>query len=188
MINYFKRIFTGYSTVKKNINGIEYKYLYSKKPIFFDPMLMLGEFVYRAKEEVVQNMPLKISKDEILKIFTFPADKILPSVICSFESNGAVVKVSRFTSKEGGYPQSSYYFEMDGIVFSHFKRIYDYGGQLIELKNLLLVDSFESKPPVVGERWLLHGQEDQKVFLEKFGHTQIWYFTDFEKLSFLKLT
>ncbi|RIW12186.1 hypothetical protein D0X99_19715 [Algoriphagus lacus] len=183
MFHYFRKIFTGYTTVKKNMNGTEFRYMYSGKPVFFDPLLMLREFNNRVSEESVQHLDLKTSIDVLNVSFVQPGESDLPSVICICTKNGRELKVSRFTLKDGIHPVSIYLFEENGVSFGSFRRKYDYGSKLHEAgKKLAEVN--QSELDISNEKWLWKGISKECLFLEKFGHTQIWHFIDSEQVDF----
>ncbi|WP_187178024.1 hypothetical protein [Algoriphagus sp. AK58] len=187
MFNYFKKLVTGYSTVKRQLSGVECRYLYSGKPVFFDPFLMIREFMHRAEDKEVQHLPLKVPKTELVPLFSLQGEQDAPSVICTCTHRGNELKVSRFTGKDGLHPFSYYHFEMNGTSFGHFRRKYDYGAQLPELAQKL---SNLNQSPLDNSRyqWFFTSTKGEQVFLEKFGHTQIWYFTDSEKLNIWRIS
>jgi hypothetical protein len=186
MINYFRKILTGYTIVKKNINGVDCRFSYSGKPVFFDPVLMLKEYCNRIAEDSVQHLSLQVSSQDILSIFPNPSAEALPTVICNCVKNGQELRVSRFTSKEGAHPLSFYLFEINGMVVASFRRKYDYGSQLKEVGEKLAMAN-QSSLDLSKEKWLWSRGQHEKLLLEKFGHTQVWHISDFQKLEFFNL-
>jgi hypothetical protein len=181
MINYFRKILTGYTTVKKNVNGKEFRYLYSGKPVFFDPLLMLREFGHRVADESVQRLKLNATSQELISNLPKTQENALPSVICIGTLNGKELKVSRFTQKDGIHPLSIYLFEMDGVLFGSFRRIYDYGTRLSDFGNKFAALN-QSELDLSKEKWLWKGEQGEQLFLEKFGHSQVWHFTDLNQI------
>lgn len=174
MINYFKRLLTGYTFVRKKINGVEYRYKYSGKSIFFDPLLMLKEYQHRSADSPVESISSLPSSKEWESIGDPLKQKDFPSVVCTCLIRGKELRVSRYTSKLGVHPISTYVFELDRTPFGSFRRIYDYGahfpGWYQSLTSLSLVENSTQ------ERFIFQVEHGGVVFLEKFGHTQVWYF------------
>lgn len=177
MINYIKKLLTGYHTVKKKVNGVDAVFAYSDKPIFFDPYGMLKEFKQRSSEPLVQQFPLNISFSEQMLNFPCPSLEDQPNVICRCSQDGREFKVSRFSLKYGIYPLSFYRFELDGTLIGTFRRKYDYGSQIQKIASELASHN-NSEIDADKECWLWENQLGVKVFLEKFGHSQLWSFTN----------
>lgn len=177
MINYFNKLLTGYYAAKKKINGLELRYSYTDKPIFFDPIGMLREFSPRVSDLSVQSFEIKTPFSEPLPEFEFPDENLKPSVICECTKNGMDLKVSRFSMKDDIYPLSFYTFELDGNLIGTFRRKYDYGSQ-IQKTGLKLASLTSTQIDVSREKWLWKSEVGAKLFVEKFGHTQIWFFSN----------
>jgi hypothetical protein len=175
MINLFKKLFTGYTTVSKSFNGKDYRFLYNGKPVFFDPMLMLTELQLR--KNGAKNLPFP--KADYFEAFRpkFPQkeEHLLPSVVCVSSHGKKELKVSRYTYKEGNYPVSQYLFEIDKQVIGEFFRIYDYG--FLTRKYATAVDSGFSEADIDSNCWKWEANENKWIMVEKFGHTQLWYWS-----------
>ncbi|MFN3759907.1 MAG: hypothetical protein ACK4SF_11870 [Algoriphagus aquaeductus] len=177
MINYFKKLFSGYATARRQVSGVICRYQYAGKPVFFDPMLMLREFLHRFSTESVQKEPYTGFEEEINQFFVTPIQEVDPSVICTCEYQGRELKVFRFSLKEGTFPLSIYRFYWGGELLGQFRRKYDYGSQVSELYEEL----YSKYPIQQQEKWtklLFNTQTGGLIFLEKFGHSQLWYFPD----------
>jgi hypothetical protein len=175
MINYFKKLLTGYQTASKKVHGIDLRYTYSDKPIFFDPIGMLKEFKIRVAHEEVQRLMLISPISEALFDFEFPGDDEKPSVICECPLKGMNLKVSRFSLKEGLYPISFYRFELNDEILGTFRRKYDYGSQIQNIGLKLASVTGKAIDLDLG-KWLWQNNQGEQLFVEKFGHTQIWFF------------
>ena len=177
MINYFKKILTGYHTVKKKVSGVEVTFSYSDKPIFFDPFSMIQEFKHRSSEGIVQRLNLQLPFSESLLDFAVPDHDDLPNVICRSIINGSEFKISRFSLKDGIYPISFYRFELDGTLIGTFRRKYDYGSQIQKMASELAQKN-HSEISSDKESWLWENELGEKIFLEKYGHSQVWSFAN----------
>lgn len=184
MINYFNKLLTGYYAAKKKINGIELRYSYFEKPIFFDPIGMLKEYHARVSNESVQRMLLTASISGHLTDFEFPDENLKPSVICECSKHGMKLKVSRFSLKEGIYPMSFYSFEIDGNLIGTFKRKYDYGSQIQKI-GLNIASQTSTEIDLLKEKWLWESDLGEHLFVEKFGHTQIWFFSNSDVMKLI---
>ena len=172
MVNRFKKLFGGYSSIKKGIKGKEYKFLYSDKPIVFDPNQMISD-LNRSENNLV---PRRLDSSETFEtlLSRFPTrDRIdFPSVICEFKTGGLNYSVSRYTSKFDNYPISHYIFEEEKVVKAVFCRIYDYG-YLLNSFATIVEPNFKEEDETVSS-WKWQTQNNVTLYLEKFGHTQLW--------------
>jgi hypothetical protein len=172
MINLFRKLFTGYTTVTKSFNGKDYRFLYADKPVFFDPMLMLTELKLRKNEARSFPMISGATLETIATKFPQKDENLLPSVICVSNFGKNELKVSRYVFKEGNYPVSQYVFEENQSVIGIFFRIYDYG--YLSRKYALAVDpSFLEENPN-SNSWKWESTGSLWAMVEKFGHTQLW--------------
>lgn len=183
MFNYFKKIFTGYSLEKRRMDGVDFNFFYSDKPVFFDPQGMIRELKARLNQAMPQTMLLNLPFSEPLSNLPFPEDSQKPNVICVYQKSGREVKVSRFSIKDGIYPLSFYRFELDGTLIGTFRRKYDYGSQLDTIAETL-AELNNSDLDLSKGNWLWENQEGAKIYLEKFGHSQCWAFENLEFLEF----
>ncbi len=181
MINLFKKLLTGYTTVSKSFNGKDYRFLYNGKPVFFDPMLMLTELQLRKNGAKNLALPKTDSLDKLRSKFPQKEDLLLPSVICVSSFGKKELKVSRYVYKEGNYPVSQYLFEFNNQVIGEFFRIYDYG--YLTRKFASTVDSDFLEPDAEANCWKWEITEKDWIMVEKFGHTQLWYWTGPLELS-----
>lgn len=175
MINYFKKLLTGNQTAKKKVNGIDLRYTYSDKPIFFDPIGMLKEFNTRVAQDEVQQLRIISPISEILLELEFPTEEEKPSVVCECSYKGKNLKVSRYSLKDGLYPISFYRFELDDEFLGTFRRKYDYGSQIQKIGLKLAKETGMAIDLELG-KWLWQNNQGEQLFVEKFGHTQIWFF------------
>jgi hypothetical protein len=173
LLNYFKKLITGYFTVYKKVNGLDFRYSYSGKPVFFDPFSMLEQYKQRSGNESIQGLRLAGARAEPFPDFVYPADGDLPSVICEGVKDGHEFKTERYTFKDGIYSVSFYRFELDGNLAGTFRRQYDYGSQLQKFA-VIIASLNQSDLNPDKENWLWRGSRGEEIFLEKFGHSQLW--------------
>lgn len=172
MINLFRKLFTGYTTVTKSYNGKEYRFLYSDKPVFFDPMLMLSELKLRKAESKPLSTAPFSDLATLLSKFPQKEENLLPSVVCTSTSGKTELKVSRYVFKEGNYPVSQYVFEQNSQVIGVFFRIYDYG--YLTRSYALAVDPDFKEENLTVNSWKWEANAPLWAMVEKFGHTQLW--------------
>lgn len=175
VIHYFKRFFSGQTYVDKRIGGVKFRYSYSDKPIFFDPLKMLEEFKLRSSEEFIQHLELKTSILEPFPDFVYPGEKDSPSVQCTCTKNGKELKTTRFSFKGGVYQVSFYRFELNGNLVGTFRRQYDYGSQIQNI-GLKIASVTQSSIDLEKGKWLWGTETGARIFVEKFGHSQLWVF------------
>lgn len=175
MINYFKKLLTGYQTARKKVNGIDFRYTYSDKPIFFDPIGMLKEFKTRVANGDVQQLTVISPISEALLELDFPNEEEKPSVVCECVFKGKNLKAFRYSLKNGLYPISFYRFELDKEHLGTFRRKYDYGSQIQKIGLKISSETGQAIDLELG-KWLCQYKQGEQLFVEKFGHTQIWFF------------
>jgi hypothetical protein len=172
MINLFRKILTGYTTVTKSFNGKTYRFMYSDKPVFFDPELMLTELKLRkAEARSIPSTPFQ-SIETLLTKFPQKEESLNPAVVCISKSGKNEMKVSRYVFKDGNYPVSQYVFERNSVVNGVFFRIYDYG--FLTKKFAQSVDPNFTEDSQTVNSWKWESHPSHWVMVEKFGHTQLW--------------
>ncbi|MFC5191121.1 hypothetical protein ACFPIK_05035 [Algoriphagus aquatilis] len=172
MINLFRKLLTGYTTVTKTFNGKDYRFIYSGKPVFFDPTLMLSELKLRKSvSKSMDTVPFD-QMDTLLKKFPQKEESLMPAVVCISGSGKNELKVSRYVFKEENYPVSQYVFEQNNLVIGVFFRIYDYG--FLTRKYALSVDPNFRDENLSSNSWKWEGKMPLWAMVEKFGHTQLW--------------
>ncbi|MDO8965713.1 hypothetical protein [Algoriphagus sp.] len=181
-MDYFKGFLTGRTYVTKRVAGVNFRYSYSDKPVFFDPFGMLDEFKQRSSDSSVQRIELKTSFSEPFPGFIYPVAKDSPSVQCTCSKNGQELKTTRFTFKNGIYPVSFYRFELNGNLVGTFRRQYDYGAQFQTI-GLHLATIIQSAMDPEKEKWLWETESGAQIFLENFGNSQLWVFQNSELLD-----
>ena len=101
MINLFRKLLTGNSTVTKSFNGEDFKFIYSGKPVFFDPTLMIKELKLRKSEaKSIFTKPFETA-DELLRKFPQKEDSLSPAVVCITGSGKNDSKSPDMFSKKG---------------------------------------------------------------------------------------
>ena len=174
MFEFFKNAFSSSSKGNKLILGVSVRYEFFGKPIYFDPIAMLEEIGLKLKateQEAISKLNLAIEdiKNEELII----QEKLPPAVSAYFTIGKNEIKVQRSVKNFGVQPISRYQFFAGDILFAVFQRRYDYGKDfeacIEKLKeytdNLLMPHSHFVH---------LQNQKSQDIYLEKFGHSQIW--------------
>lgn len=101
-------------------------------------------------------------------------EQLNATVIANYEFKGKKVKAVRSLKTIGNMPCSRYEFFPDENLISVFQRQYDYGKGFAS--TLESMESYGSKPHTQNSNscYWVDGTSRQAIFLEKFGHTQIW--------------
>ena len=172
MINLFRKLLTGYTTVTKTFNGKDYRFIYSGKPVFFDPIQIVQEGKRRLMEAKVRKFSAPHTLDSLDGFFPKKDNSILPTVVCSFKEKKGDYTVSRYVFKEGNYPVSHYVFEKNKTVMGVFFRIHDYG--YLTQKYTLAIDPDLGQAEADLCSWKWESEGSTWTMIEKFGHTQIW--------------
>ncbi len=172
MINRFRKLFSGYASVRKRMNGKEYKFMYSEKPVFFDPNQMISDLIRNESNLNVRDLDSSETFQTILSKFPAMVKDASPSVICEFKAGDSNYLVSRYTFRYDNYPVSYYIFEEEKEMIGAFCRIYDYGSLLNSFAQLVEPDFVEEDETVNSWKW--QTADNVMFYLEKFGHTQLW--------------
>lgn len=176
-MNRILKIFTGYRYEKKKMNGLDLHFSFKGKSIFFDPIEMLKEYKIHVSQNSVERIKTAVDLSEPLLDLKYPEVNDRPSVICECKKSGIDFKVSRYSLKDGVYPLSFYKFEMNDKLVGTFRRKYDNGSDTSSVA-LKLAQYTQTDINKLNENWVWKNDKDQCLFIMKFGHTQIWNFTD----------
>lgn len=173
MINYFRKLISGYTLEKKIFRGQEFRFRFQGKAIFFDPVQMIQEYHNRKANPETYALELSIDRSKLDPFLPEIPQDILPSVICEGKLGNKNFEVSRYTFKRGIQPLSLYRFVLDGQGVGDFYRIYDYGS---ETQNFILkMASLQGDAISLSQESVIWKNNfEESVFIEKFGHTQIW--------------
>ena len=178
VFNYLSKIVTGYQSKMRTIGGVHVHYKFSGKAILFDPIEMLRDLKFKILD--LERFPLSLSQsienidNELLK----GNEKQNATVIASFKLVEKKVKVIRTVKTIDNMPFSRYDFFIDQNLISVFQRQYDYGKGLKSIVQKM--EPYGSKPQTQKTTSFYWSDVNSKqaVFLEKFGHTQIWLIYD----------
>jgi hypothetical protein len=178
VFNYLSKIVTGYQSKIRTIGGVQVHYKFSGKAILFDPIEMLRDLKFKILD--LERFPLILSQsienidNELLK----GDEQQNATVIASFKLEEKKVKVIRSVKTIENMPFSRYDFFLDENLISVFQRQYDYGKGLES--SIQKMEPYGSKPQTQNNTSFYWSDVNSKqaVFLEKFGHTQIWLIYD----------
>jgi hypothetical protein len=183
LLNYFRKFLTGYYTESKKIKGFTFRYSYSGKPVLFDPFTMLEQYRQRSGQESIQRIQLTRALSDPFPDFAYPDDGDLPSVICQGVKDGHEFRTERYTFKDGIYSVSFYRFELDGKLAGTFRRQYDHGSQIQKFAlSIAALNQSDIDPEM--ENWLWKGSKGEEIFVEKYGHSQVWNILNPKLLEF----
>lgn len=173
MLNYFKKLFTGYNRTYQTLNGQDYRFLYKGRKFYFDPVQMVNDLKTQINDPSLSIYSLDSEFTQVEKLIRLPDKALGPSVICEFEINDSLIKVIRITYNDGKHSISHYRFERDGLLLGSFFRKYDYGLS-VEKMGLKMSKLLGIQIDLRQDKWLWKSKEGNFVLVEKFGHSQIW--------------
>lgn len=183
LINYLRNFFTGYEEKTRSIEGIDVHYKFFGKPILFDPIDMLRDLNFRILDPGNFALNLSQSIENIDDDQLISKEQLNATVIANYEFKGKKVKAIRSVKTIGNMPCSRYEFFLDGNLISVFQRQYDYGKGFAG--TLERMESYGSKPHTQNSNsyYWVDGTSRQAIFVEKFGHTQIWVINNADGLD-----
>ena len=173
MKSYFNKLFTGYSIEKREVRGQKILYKYRGRLTFFDPLLMIQECQYRTADSMTYEYELLSSCEEIQKLLPQPSPTDKPSVICEFSKEDQKWLVSRYSLKHENRVVSHYRFEVDGDFMGSLYRVYDNGNFTLNYA-WKIASAIGGGISLSAEKNFWKSKTGQQIFIEKFGHTQIW--------------
>jgi len=183
MLQLFNKWVLGFATSKKTVGGRTYRFKFRDKPVFFDAIGMLGEFKQRVNEQDIQQLELTAELTEVQSSILHPIQDLKPTTISSYSKKGQELVVSRFVLKEGLHSQTVYAFESNREFFGAFQRTYDYGSAFSKF-GMKLAELNQSDLLADSDKWVWKSPGKAILFLEKFGHTQCWFFSKVSLLDF----
>lgn len=177
MKSYLNKLFTGYSLVKREVGGKNFQFRYKGKFTFFDPLLMIKECQYRFQNTATKTHELLVSIQKIQNLFPEITTESKPTVICEFKKGDEIWQVSRFSLKHENRKLSYYRFEVDSIFKGALYRVYD-NGNFTTNYSLKIASAQNSTVSLSSENNCWTSMSGEEIFIEKFGHTQIWIWTN----------
>ena len=183
MINYFRKVFTGYKRVEKVVDGMATTFYYMGQLVRFSPITMIKELRFKQVTEKFTKVSTKLSITEIL-------DRIGPNsgladakIKVHIKENDTLLKVHRHVTKTGNFNTSYYEFYIEDELTAVFLRKYDYGRSFASTVSKIHpeIEITSVKPD---EKYLfIHQEEGNQVIVEFFGHTQVWVILKDTKLN-----
>ncbi|OOG68930.1 hypothetical protein [Algoriphagus sp. A40] len=171
IISFFNSVLSGQKSKSRIIEGFEVSYRYSGKGVLFDPITMLRDLKYKLESNQVTTGELCVSLGEIVDQQLNFNDQLVPTVEAKFKIENEYLKVQRYVMTFESIPCSWYDFFLDQIPLCTFQRRYDYGKDFEMIKEKFA--SFTSnQPSPMSNYW--ENRQNEGLFLEHFGHTQIW--------------
>lgn len=180
LFSFLNNVLSGQKSKARLIDGFEVSYRYSGKAVLFDPITMLRDLKYKLESDQVFTGKLSFGLDEIDEPTLIVKEQLIPSVIAKFKVNGELIEVKRCVRTFETVNCSRYEFFLNQSPLCTFQRLYDYGKGFTSAKEKL-------SPYVNKEDYLTtnfwKNDKDEGLFLEHFGHTQIWQIHSISELS-----
>lgn len=170
MLNYFRKMVSGYQIKTVTIESIEVKIKYSGRFTFFDPISVLKEIISKIEKVNETGNTNEQSISNWSSNIHFYSD-LIPSAVAEFvwENENYVVRryVTRFMSK----PQSIYLLAKDELDYALYFRVYDYGVHFEDIKDYVGaqfdLDLKQNVSDAVMKQEMSNGYS-----LDIFGHTR----------------
>ncbi|MFC5623247.1 hypothetical protein [Algoriphagus winogradskyi] len=183
MINYFRKVFTGYKRVEKVVEGMDTTFFYMGQLVRFSPITMIKELRFKQVTEKFTQVSSKLSITEILDRIGPNSGLANAKIKVHIKEDNTLLKVHRHVTKIGNFNTSYYEFYIEDELVAVFLRKYDYGrsfaSTISKIHPEIVITSVKS-----GEKYLFnHQEEGNQVIAEFFGHTQIWVIVKGIKLN-----
>lgn len=182
ILSFFNQVLSGQRSKARIIDGFEVSYRFSGKPILFDPINMLRELRYRVEKEESVAGELCVEIGQIEESGLILNEKLTPTIVAKLKIGNDFLKVERFVKTFETVPCSRYDFSINQLPLCTFQRMYDYGKNFAQAKEKLAPFNH---PGEMNQTNYWKNNQNEGLFLEHFGHTQLWMIysiTDLQKV------
>jgi hypothetical protein len=185
MLNYFRKLVTGYQLKNIQIENVGVKIRYRGKFTFFDPVSILKEIFVKMDQETPETL---LTNDELISAWSDRKNLIkgiVPIAEAEFIFDDTLYEVRRYVTRYLSKPQSIYFFRKSNEDIAIYFRVYDYGSHFEDIKNYLnekiQLDTFSN---LIGATV----QEEMNLgySLDILGHTRYMMWRGSEHSLFLK--
>lgn len=171
LFSFFNKVLSGQKSKARIIDGFEVSYLYSGKAVLFDPITMLRDLKYKLDSDQVQSGELCVGLGEIEDPYLILEEQLPATVTAKLRIGDDILEIERCVKTFETVPCSRYTFYLNQVPLCTFQRMYDYG------KNFAA--SLERIAPYIHHQSQIEtnfwkNNQNQGLFLEHFGHTQLW--------------
>ncbi|WP_192349013.1 hypothetical protein [Algoriphagus sp. Y33] len=174
MINYFRKIITGYKRRERIVDGEPATFYYVGQMVMFSPVSMLRDLVLKKQTADFAIRTLEIDPLQIQTNIWPLSGKVAAKTKVIMECGSSVLKVYRYAAKLDDVNVSHYEFYVDNEIAAIFHRKYDYGrtfnttaGKIHQKLNSIILKTDE-------KHLFTDIASDTQLILEFFGHTQAW--------------
>lgn len=171
IFSFFNNVLAGQKTKTRIIDGFEVSYRYSGKAVLFDPITMLRDLKYKLESNQISTGELCVSLGEIVDPNLIFKEQLVPTVVAKLNFENESLEVQRCVKTFDTVPCSRYDFLLNQQPLCTFQRMYDYG-KSFALSRERISPFIHDKSNFEDNFWK-NGQ-NEGLFLEHFGHTQLW--------------
>lgn len=171
LFSFFNNVLSGQKSKTRIIDGFEVSYRYRGKAVLFDPITMLRDFKYKLEGGQAKFGELCGGLGEIEDQDLILKEQLPPTVTAKFRIGDEILEVERCVKTFGTVPCSRYTFFLDQNLLCTFQRMYDYGKNFASCRDRLT--PYIHNPSDLETNFWKNNQ-NEGLFLEHFGHTQLW--------------
>lgn len=171
ILSFFNQVLSGQKSKSRFIDGFEVSYRYTGKGVLFDPITMLRDLKYKLESDLITTGELWVNLGEIGDAQLILNEQLAPTVEAKLKIDKESLKVLRYVMTFESIPCSRYDFFLDQIPLCTFQRRYDYGKDFEMIKDKFAAFT-SNQTSAMANYW--ENSQNEGLFLEHFGHTQIW--------------
>lgn len=171
IFSFFNDVLAGQKSRTRNIDGFEISYRYSGKAVLFDPVTMLRDLMYKLESEQTVSGELCVGLGEIDAPHLILEESLIPTVIAKLKIDEESLEVERCVKTFETVPCSRYAFFLNQKPLCTFLRMYDYGKSFAASRERIS-PFVQNKNNLETNYW--KNNQNEGLFLEHFGHTQLW--------------
>ncbi|HSF53908.1 MAG TPA: hypothetical protein VLA71_09165 [Algoriphagus sp.] len=171
IFSFFNKVLAGQKSKARKIDGFDVSYRYSGKAVLFDPITMLRDLRYKLESDQISTGELCVGLGEIDEPNLILKERLAPTVVAKFKIEDESLEVERCVKTFETVPCSRYDFFLNQKPLCTFQRIYDYG-KTFALSQERISPYVSHKNNLETNFW--KNNQNEGLFLEHFGHTQLW--------------
>ncbi|MCE7053727.1 hypothetical protein LZF95_03485 [Algoriphagus sp. AGSA1] len=178
MIDYLRRVFTGYRRVNKVVDGQTVTFDYVGQLVGFSPLTMLRGLKVKVTTERFSEVSDVLQLTEVLSRLMSASSLPPAKVKATMKLGKNQIKAFRYVTKLEQYSISYYEFYCDEKVVAILYRKYDYGRSFASTV-LALVPKLSEATIQTDKSYLIRDKDSgAQMLIDVFGHTQVWLMPD----------
>ncbi|MDR7127889.1 hypothetical protein J2X69_000217 [Algoriphagus sp. 4150] len=174
MINYFRKMLTGYKRSLRLIDGEAVTFYYVGQMVRFSPVSMLRELVLKKEMNSFVSNRVELDASQVLAKIWPKKGQLTPRTKVKMNCGDSQLKVYRYAAKVDQVNVSHYEFYINKELAGIFNRKYDYGRSFTSTVSQLRPELHPLQVKIDEKYLLRDGSSGSQVIIEFFGHTQVW--------------